>query len=101
MTGEITNRAPLDLLEDIEARRLANEELLAKATDHITRGVYANRLEVWTTAIRIVTLALPTIVEESGTEALDIEHRLRRDALRAETDTATWAPGEFTEAYGK
>lgn len=54
------------LLADLEARRLANEELLAKATDHITRGVYANRLEVWTTAIRIVTKALPAIERQAS-----------------------------------
>jgi len=62
---EITNRAALALLEDIEARRLANEELAAAATDVIEQAVYGNRAEAYQTALRIVARALPAIIEEA------------------------------------
>ena len=62
---EITNRAALALLEDIEARRLANEELAAKATDVLSGAVYRNRAEAYQTALRIVVRHLPRIIEEA------------------------------------
>ena len=61
----LTNRAALALLEDIEARRLANEELAAAATDVIEQAVYGNRAEAYHTALRIVARALPAIVAEA------------------------------------
>ena len=62
---EVTNRAALALLEDIEARRLANEELAATATDVIDQAVYGNRAEAYHTALRIVARALPAIMAEA------------------------------------
>ena len=65
MTHEVTNRAALALLEDIEARRLANEELAAAASEVIDQAVYGNRAEAYQTALRIVARALPAIIEEA------------------------------------
>lgn len=66
MTGKLTNRAALALLEDIEARRLANEELAAKATATIDSAVFRNREEAWRTALRLVAHALPAIIDEAA-----------------------------------
>ena len=70
---EITNRAALALLEDIEARRLANEELAAAATDILSCAVFANREEAWRTALRLVARALPRIIVEveAGPSVID------------------------------
>ena len=65
MTHEVTNRAALALLEDIEARRLANEELAAVAADVIEQAVFANREEAYQTALRLVARHLPRIIEEA------------------------------------
>jgi len=93
---EITNRAALALLEDIEARRLANEELAAKATDVIEQAVYGNRAEAYQTALRLVARALPAIIEEA-----DGTPPSRQDRGMAEMDSATWTPGELVEVWGK
>src|SRR3990167_6000562 len=65
MTHQVTNRAALAPLEDIEARRLANEELAAATTDVIDQAVYGNRAEAYKTALRIVARALPRIIAEA------------------------------------
>ena len=65
VTAEITNRAALALLEKIEARRLANEELAAAASEVIDQSVYGNRAEAYQTALRIVVRHLPRIIEEA------------------------------------
>ena len=62
---EVTNRAALALLEEIEARRLANEELAAVAADVIEQAVYGNRAEAYQTALRIIVRQLPRIIEEA------------------------------------
>ena len=93
---EVTNRAALALLEDIEARRLANEELAAATTDVIEQAVYGNRAEAYHTALRIVARALPAIIEEAEADGTPSPNR-----GMAETDSATWAPGELVEVWGK
>ena len=93
---EITNRAALALLEHTEARRHANEELPAAATDVIEQAVYGNRAEAYQTALRIVARALPAIVAEARTWHPPDGHNGGRGE-----DSAMWASGELTEAWGK
>ena len=87
--------AALGLLEGIEARRLANEELAAATTDVLSRAVFANRAEAYQTALRLVARALPAIVAEAQADGTPPNRGM------AETDSATWAPGELVEVWGK
>ena len=67
MMAEITNRPALALLEDLEERRHANEELAQKyaATDIVSVAVFANHEEAYRFAIRLVVAALPRIIDDA------------------------------------